>query len=94
MLKSSFNPAGGAHRGDDPVGDVIDVGERAGLLAGAEDLQGTLTGEHLVDQVGHGVRDAGLGVGQLAGAVGVEGAADRVGQAVLLDGRRGSRPRR
>ncbi len=77
--------AGGrAHRGDDAVGDVVDVGERARLLARAEDLQRALPGEHLVDQVGHRVRDARLGVGHLARAVGVEGAADRVGQAVLV----------
>ena len=39
MLKSSLTAGGRGHRGDDAVGDVVDVGERAGLLAVAEDLQ-------------------------------------------------------
>ena len=80
--------AGGrGHRGDDPVGDVVDVGERARLLAGAEDLQRPLAEQHLGDEIGDGVGDAGLvAVGQLARPVGVERAADRVAQAVLVVG--------
>ena len=72
------------HGRDDAVGDVVDVRERARLLAGAEDLQRPLAREHLPDQVGHHVRDARLVLGQLAGAVGVEGPADRERQAVLV----------
>src|SRR4051794_9550065 len=72
------------HRRDDAVGDVVDVRERARLLSRAEDLERALPREDLADQVGYGVGDARLGVGQLAGAVGVEGTADREGQAVLL----------
>ena len=87
MLKSSFSAGRRAGRGDDPVGDVVDVGQRARLLAGAEDLQRPLAGQHLGDQVGHGVGDARLvAVGQLARAVGVERAADRVAQPVLVVG--------
>ncbi len=71
-------------RGDDPVGDVVDVRERPRLLAAAEDRQRGDAGERLADQVGHRVGDAGLGVGQLARAVGVERAADRVRQPVLV----------
>ena len=77
--------AGGVgHRGDDPVGDVVHVGERARLLARAEDLQRPLPGQHLADHVGDHVRDARLVVGHLARPVGVERAADRVGQPVLV----------
>ena len=43
----------GAHRHDDPIGDVVHVRERPRLLTGAKDLQGPLAGEHLADQVGH-----------------------------------------
>ena len=39
MLKSSLSPAGEDIAVDDAVGDVVDVGERARLLARAEDLQ-------------------------------------------------------
>jgi len=57
---------------NDPVGDVVDVGQRARLLAAAEDLQRPLAREHLGDQVGHCVGDPGLvGFGALARAVGV-----------------------
>ena len=83
-MKSSFSPAGWAIAVTMPVGDVVDVRERARLLARAEDRQRPLPGEHLADHVGDHVRDAGLVVGQLAGAVGVERPADRVGQAVLV----------
>ena len=77
MLKSSFSAAACSERGDDAVGDVVHVRERARLLARAEDLERVLAGQHLADQVGHDVRDSRLGVGQLARPVGVEGAADR-----------------
>ena len=88
MLKSSFSAGRRAHRGDDPVGDVVDVGQRARLLARAEDLQRPLAGEDLADQVGHRVGDPRLGVRQLARAVGVERAADRVRQAAAaVEGR-------
>ena len=83
-LKSSSTRRRVGHRGDDAVGDVVDVRERARLLAGAEDLQRPLPGEHLADQVGDRVRDARLVVGHLARPVGVERAADRVRQAVLV----------
>ncbi len=76
--------AGGrGHRRDYSVGNVVDVRERARLLARAEDLERVLSGEHLLDQVGHHVRHAGLVLWHLARAVGVEGAADRERQAVL-----------
>ena len=39
MLKSSFSAGRVGHRGDDALGDVVDVGERARLLARAEDLE-------------------------------------------------------
>src|SRR5919107_1114870 len=67
------------HRGDDAVGDVVDVGQRAGVRAVAEDRQRGVRRqrEALADQVGHGVGDAGFVLGNLAGAVGVERAADR-----------------
>ena len=84
MLKSSFRPGGRGHRGDDAVGDVVDVGERPRLRAVAEDLQRLLARQHLLDDVGDHVRDARLVLGHLARPVGVERAADRVRQAVLV----------
>ena len=45
---------------------------------------GRMAGERLADQVGHGVGDARLVVGHLARPVGVERAADRERQAVLV----------
>ena len=84
MLKSSFSPASRAVAVTMPVGDVVDVGDRARLLARAEDLQRLLAGQHLLDHVGDHVRDAGLVLGHLARAVRVERAADRVAQAVLV----------
>ena len=83
-LKSSFSPAGWAIAATMPGGHVVHVGERARLLARAEDLERPLPRERLADQVGHGVGDPGLVLGQLAGPVGVEGPADREGKAVLV----------
>ena len=74
------------HRGDDAVGDVVDVRERPRLLAGAEDRQRAHPGERLAQQVGHRVRDAGLVVGHLARPVGVERPADRERQPELVVG--------
>ena len=60
--------------------------ERSGLLARAKDLEWSLAGEDLRDEIGHRVRDARLVVGKLAGSIGVERPADRVRQAVLRVG--------
>src|SRR5918998_1786240 len=75
------------HRADDAVGDVVDMGQRARLLTGAEDLERVLAREALAYEVGDGVRDARLVVGHLARPVGVERAADRERQPVLVMGR-------
>src|SRR5215211_6542568 len=40
---------GAGHSGHDPLGDVVDVRERARLLARSEDPQRSLAGEHLPD---------------------------------------------
>ena len=64
------------HRADDAVGGVGEVREGPRLLAGAVDRQRRVAGQRLAQQV----RDHACG---RAGAVGVEGPADRVGQAVL-----------
>src|SRR3954468_16298213 len=74
------------HGGDDAVGDVVDVGERPRVRAVAEDRQRRAGREAqaLADQVRHRVGDARLVLGHLARAVGVERAADRVVQAVLV----------
>jgi hypothetical protein len=66
------------------VGDVVHVRERARLLAGAEDRQRLQTVQRLAQQVGHSVRDAGLGLGHLARPVGVERPADSEGQPELV----------
>ena len=79
-------PGGMGHGGDDPVGDVVDVRERPGLLARAEDGQRAQPGQRLADQVRHGVGDPRLRVGHLARPVGVERAADRVREPVLVMG--------
>ena len=72
----------GGHRGHDAVGDVVDVRERARLLAGAEDLQWPLPGAApLRSGPARRGRCPARRVGQLAGTVGVEGAADRVAAA-------------
>ena len=68
MLKSSLSPAGCGRRGHDAVGDVVDVGQRARLLAGAEDRQRAHARQRLADQVRHDVGDARLGVRELARA--------------------------
>ena len=73
-----------ARRDDDPVGDVVDVGQRARVLAGAEDRQRAQPLERLAQQVRHRVGDPRLGPGHLARPVGVERPADRVRQAVLV----------
>ena len=85
------------HRGDDAVGDVVDVGQRARLGAVAEDRQRRALGasaRHLRDDVGDHVRDARLVLGHLARAVGVERAADRVRAGRARRARPRRRPRR
>ena len=95
MLKSSFSPAGDAIAVTIPSAMsstcvIVRVCSPEPKIS-----QRAPAGERLVDQVGHRVRDPRLvGVGQLAGAVGVERPADRVAQAVLRRGRRACRPRR
>ena len=84
MLKSSFSPAG------EPIAATMPSAMSSTWVSvrvcspEPKICKRPLAGEHLADQVGHGVRDAGLVVGQLARAVGVEGPADREGQAVLV----------
>ena len=79
---------GGSHCRHDPVGDVVDVGQGSRLTTVAEDLERALVRERLRDQVRDGVGDSRLvGIGQLARPVGIERAADRVAQAVLVVGR-------
>ena len=84
MLKSSFSPAG------EPIAVTIPSAMSSTWVSvrvcspEPKISQRALAGEHLVDQVGHARArcPARLG-GHLAGAVGVEGPADRVGQPVL-----------
>ncbi len=79
---------GRSHRGDDPVGDVVDVGEGAGLLATAEDLAAA-AGRASTLAIRSGTAWAIPGssrIGQLARSVGVERAADREPQAMLIVG--------
>ena len=66
-----------AHGADEAVGDVVEPGEGARLLAAAVDRHRAQAVERLADQVGD---DRVVGA---AGAVGVERAADRVAEAVL-----------
>ena len=71
-------PAGRrAHGADEAVGDVVEPGEGARLLAAAVDRHRAEAVERLADQVGD---DRVVGA---AGPVGVERAADRVAEAVL-----------
>src|SRR5437588_5506089 len=61
------------------------MGKRAGLGSRAEDLERTLVGERLRDQVGHGVGDPRLvWLRLLAWAIGVERTADRVAEPMLV----------
>ena len=92
MLKSSCSAGGDGHRGDDAVGDVVDVRQRPRLRAVAEDRQRRALGQRqaLLDDVGDHVRDARLVLGHLARPVGVERAADRVGEARARRARRGT----
>ena len=94
MLKSSFNPAG------EPIAVTTPSAMSSTWVSvrvcspEPKISSGRWPDEHLLDQVGHRVRDPGLGVGQLARAVGVERAADRVREARARRGPRGSTPRR
>src|SRR5438552_8635599 len=71
------------HRADDAVGDVVDVRQRSRLRARAEDLERARSRQHLANEVGYRVRDAGLGIGDLARAIGIEWTADREAKPML-----------
>ena len=85
-LKSSFSPAGEAIAVTMPSAMSSTCVSVRVCVPSPKIGSGALVGQRqaLLDDVGDHVRDAGLVLGHLARAVGVERAADRVGQAVLV----------
>src|SRR5207247_8119282 len=69
---------------DDAIRDVLNIGEAPLLLARAHDLERIVSVEHLACEVWDHVGDTGFVLGVLSRPVGVEGATDRVADAMLF----------